>query len=361
MPDIIYDALSPLATAPGRESWERFRGEKYVVFVDESFYRFFDFSHVDGNFVHGAVGLPESRYAAFKDRFAPLLEQYFAKCDQALRPKSIELKHTDFKRLPFPFRRKLLLTLNGMLDANGGFIAGFFTSNKGVVMEKIREDLLDTAKSVPENYGDLYDEKVKSLNAREVGPGRSAQIVDLLLLPISAVGNMLAAFDSRFRIVYDPRHPDEDQAVVKATDGYKQIFENMPSALCVIPFDGIEADATSESELGLQIADLVAGQVRDFFRSNAELLSYGSGLELVTSDSDEPLEEWKELEGRRFKRGRIVTIPPHIQKRYLNATEDCTLPYLRKVIASGCLTCITEFGQQRLIRLFQGNALDQCD
>jgi len=38
-------------------------------------------------------------------------------------------------------------------------------------------------------------------------------------------------------------------------------------------YRGVDIDTPSHDELGLQLADVIAGEVRDFFRSNPEALT----------------------------------------------------------------------------------------
>jgi hypothetical protein len=59
---------TPLEICPGREIWEKFRNSGYLVFVDESFYKFFGFADIDGNFVMPLWVFPNHVTPAFKRR-----------------------------------------------------------------------------------------------------------------------------------------------------------------------------------------------------------------------------------------------------------------------------------------------------
>ena len=53
-------AHSKRIAIPGMDLWQQFAGSEYIVFIDESFHKFFNFRHADGNFVHGAIGVPSN-------------------------------------------------------------------------------------------------------------------------------------------------------------------------------------------------------------------------------------------------------------------------------------------------------------
>src|SRR5262249_44888655 len=127
-------------------------------------------------------------------------------------------------------------------------------------------------------------------------------------------------------------------------------------------FLGLEIDKPSHEEFGLQIADLIAGEVRRFFRFNPDLLTYGSGLELITFGHQKgEIATVHEIDGILHKKGRLVKVPPFLLKKALTASEDCGFGYLRNMVGSGLVTCITEFGTERDIALFDDCFLDLCD
>jgi hypothetical protein len=157
---------------PGRHIWEPYAGHEYTVFVDESFFKFFDFTHVEGNFVHGTVGVPTERYDSFTLALRPTVDEYTKAVLEATGAEPRELKSADLYKLSFSLRRRLLLRLNAALAANGGFVTGFYTSNRGYVMEKIREDLIfqEGIEAVPDDHGELFAMTAKSLNEMASGP-----------------------------------------------------------------------------------------------------------------------------------------------------------------------------------------------
>lgn len=349
---------------PGMEAWKPFEGEEYVVFIDESFYKFFDFANEDGNFVHGAVGLPTSRYGEFRRSLASAAHEYFEAFQRLKGTRPKEIKSADLYKVDFAERRRVVLKIRAAMEANGGFIAGFYTGNRGYVMEAIRLDLIheDGIFAVPDDHTNLYAAKAKTLNLESIGPGQSALISKLLFLPVLAVSYFLTKLGSSFRVVYDPRQKDEDNAVKGSVEGLMASLKNLDKIGIKSRFMGLESSKASHEEFGLQIADLVAGEVRRFFRFNPDLLTCGSDLTLLKFEHQEgETALLGELDGKLYKKGRKLPIPPAVLKKALQPTADCLLPYLRKSLAAGLVTCITEHGIERDVALFDNCFLDICD
>lgn len=346
--------------APIRELVQPYAGQEYSVFVDESFYKFFEFGHRDGNFAHGAVGIPTSRYEDFKGRIAPAVTEFNAAFQRARAIQPRELKCVDLYKLPFNARRRLLLKLNAALSANGGFIAGFYTSNRGYIMEEIREDLIcdEGVTAIPGDHAQLYANTVNRLNEAALGPGVSALISKLLFLPVVSIANFLSSFECAFRVIYDPRQAEEDVAVKASTEGIVGAVMKAEKLGIRSKFLGLEVERPSHEEFGLQIADLVAGEVRRFFRFNPDLLTSGSDLNIITFEYQDGETALLDEDG---KKGRSVPIPPSLLKKALKPGENCALPYLRNLLAAGMVTCITDFGVERDVMVFDGCFLDLCD
>jgi hypothetical protein len=91
---------------PGRARWQPYAGKEYAVFVDESFFKFFEFTQADGNFVHGTVGVPTDRYEDFTVAMRPV-DDYRKAVREATGVEPTELKSSDLYKQPFPVRRRL--------------------------------------------------------------------------------------------------------------------------------------------------------------------------------------------------------------------------------------------------------------
>jgi hypothetical protein len=112
---------TPLEVCPGRIIWEKHRELEYLVFVDDSFYKFFDgFEDVDGNFCHAALGVPKDSYAHLHTSIRPLMNAYEHQIGLITGEQPRELKSTLLARLPLEFRASFTKELVRSLVAAGG-------------------------------------------------------------------------------------------------------------------------------------------------------------------------------------------------------------------------------------------------
>ena len=81
---------------------------------------------------------------------------------------------------------------------------------RSFVLEHVRTRLFfDGKREIPADFKALYGEAAEHPKTETEGPGQSGLIKKLLLLPIGAVANMLATFESSFTVIYDPREKKE--------------------------------------------------------------------------------------------------------------------------------------------------------
>lgn len=358
----IFYANSPLEISPGRAVWEEYRGHDYVVFVDESFFEFFGFSRPDGNFCHSAIGIPANTYPNVARRLQRTISTYERKARDFLGATPEELKFSILRRLPIRFQSRLIREIAMVLHEEGGFVSGFYTPTDGFIMEDVRESLLDVAEAVPQDHRELYAAARDRLIASMQGPGQSQLIAKLLYLPVAAVKFMLGSFGCNFRIQYDPRQREEDHAVREAIGQAMDILSNVTG-----PYQqpnnylGMDVQHRSQDELGLQIADVVAGSVRDFFRNVPDALIVGASDRLITATSDEPLQVLELIDGMLFKKGALHRMPAQLRKTLTRRNLQNLVSYFYPVLAAGILTCNTSNGIERDIELSTGLIFDLLD
>ena len=355
-------ASTPLEICPGRQIWEKHRNCEYLVFVDESFYRFFGFEAVDGNFCHAAIGVPVDNYSSLQKLLAPALDSYGREVARATGVFPGELKFSTLRQLPIRFRVAFTKVLVRSLVETGGFISGFYTSTRGMVMERVRTNLLDESDAVPNTHEDLYASARTELLGQFRGVGQAELIKRLMLTPVASIISFLRSFDCVFEVRYDPRQEDEDQEVRRAISEYAGLLKRVPEIfgaedVCL----GIEVSIRSDEDLGLQLADVVVGEVREFFRNNQEFLQKNATLGLITPESDEPLQQFEEMHNRTFKVGALSPIPPTLLRRISRPNIANLLSYYYRVLAAGMLTCVTDTGQPRHIEVPTRLFFDQLD
>jgi hypothetical protein len=281
-----------------------------------------------------------------------------------------EFKHTEFKRIGYRDRRNLTFRIRDAFKANGVFVTSFYTPLRSFVLERVRTDLfLDDQVAIPENYDELYAKAATDLQEEARGPGQSGLIAKLLTLPVSGLANLLASLGSEFTLIYDPREKREDKAVKATINAFLSLFQNFKGKDIGIRWDlgrhvrAFITDRRSEDELGLQMADLIAGETREFYQANAELLDYRASRVLVTPTSEEPLISVSQMEGRWFKTGAMNRMSGAIRKRFFRQDPQgrTVLPLLRELFGAGIMTCYSNWGQPRDLMFFDGYVWDQLE
>jgi len=150
----------------------------------------------------------------------------------------------------------------------GGFVFGFYTHVAGVVMEHVRSDLVGTASTVPEEHRTLYDDASAELRSELRGVGQSLVIARILRFPVLAAAQFLSYFGCQFKVLCDPRESKEDKAVQKAIDQLVTDHFALAAPDEAKSYLGMDASRESHTEFGLQIADLLAGEVRLLFENH---------------------------------------------------------------------------------------------
>lgn len=117
----------------------------------------------------------------------------------------------------------------------------------------------------------------------------------------------------------------------------------------------------SEDELGLQLADVVAGYVREFFRRTPIALTEGSTARLITATSEEPLQKMELMDGVLFKIGSLQPMSARLKRSLTRRNMANLVSYFYPVLASGILTCNTSTGQERDLELSTGLIMDLLD
>jgi hypothetical protein len=354
---ILIPNPTPLDNCPNLPIWAKHKGETYLVFIDETYARFFELN-VYGYFCHAAVGIPEVEYDAVTGEMQRIFEMY----KEILAANQSEFKHTEFKRIPFKERWELARRIRDVLRGHGGFVSTFYTPANSYLLERLRTDLLDEAEAVPGEHKALLERKSEEIRAAWTGPGQSDIIKQLLHTPVSALLHFGKALDLTFRIIYDPRHPKEDKVVWKT-------LQELDSAIEILTpgtagrIREVNITTKSEDSIGLQLADLAAGEARAFLEANRDLLETGSSPKLITPSSDEPIQGIIQFKGQNFKATAITMMPNALQKRFFqqDPKERSVFASFRDVLLAGMMTCYGSWGTPRHIAVYDKMLIDQLD
>lgn len=330
---------------------------------------FFDpsMSAQGGHFCHGAVGIPDDRYEALLRGLRPVLEEYRA----AIGDGNAELKATVFARLDLIQRRSLASRIAAELEKHGGFVAAFFTPVRSYVLEHVRTALLGVQDSVPPNHLDLYQAAVKKIRNTSAGPGQSTIILELLWKAVGCTATTLASLGCPYEVTYDPRDPREDRTVRAGVEQYLSLLEKAKGRELddMIPTDisegflGVRHDRASHEEIGLQLADLVAGESVRFFRAHPELMEFQANRWLVTQTSFEAVSTVIASGQQLWKNGTWYQMPVSLRNMF-HAPDAGGLTIFEAftpLLASGGITCYSSWGQPRQLMPFLEGIWDQID
>lgn len=352
----------PLDLCPGRAVWQAFRNCEYIVFLDESFYQFFNFSIPDGNFCHGALGIPEKNYPRLKELMAPSIEEYRRRVRETSGSAPKEVKFTVLRTLPRGFRLSFTRELVKSLVETGGFVAGFYCSTLGIVMERVRTNLIDEADRVPDDSSALYDVARSELLAQFAGVGQSGLLNTLLMKPLAGIWSLLGSYENVFRVRYDPRERSEDRAVSEAMTDYMSRLVNVAELFGdKLRFIGMDVSVPSNDDIGLQLADIVAGEVRDFFRNNHDAITEGASPNLITAKSEESFEIYMPMNGMLFKRGSLSRMSKELARKLVRRNSRNPVSYYYPILAAGMLSLVTDTGQFRDLEISTRSIFDGLD
>lgn len=351
----------PIETSPSTRVVGEYRNESYLLFIDETFRDFFALTDRTGYLCYAAVGIPEKEYEFFKRALAKTFAEYesYVVGDSGLKLR--EFKFEEFRRLERRHREIVAGRIGRLLKMYGGVVFGFYTHVAGVVMEHVRSDLVGTASAVPDEHRKLYDDASAELRSELQGVGQSLVIARILRFPVLAAAQFLSYFRCKFKVLCDPRESKEDKAVQKAIDELMTDHFALAAPDEAKSYLGMDASRESHTEFGLQIADLLAGEVRLLFEGHPALLVSGSSGTLITGASREEMEWWEEASGVFQKLGRLQKMPADLHSVVQQTDGRSCLPLYRHSLASGMVSCYTDLGQPRHIEVFEGNFFEQTD
>ena len=170
----------PIDNCPAKRIVSKYQNETYLVFIDETFREFFGLNDPTGYLCYAAVGIPEKEYEFFKRALAKVFTEYEAYVVGDSGLKLREFKFEEFRRLERRHREAVAGKIGRLMKSYGAFFVGFYTHVSGVVMERVRSDLVGTAPKVPDDYAKLYEDAAAELRSELQGIGQSAVIARIL-------------------------------------------------------------------------------------------------------------------------------------------------------------------------------------
>lgn len=333
----------------------------YVIFVDESFYKWFGLPTKESNFCYGGLSLPATQLPDL-DRFEASIRQFaFNNLPASEKSKRTvaELKYSDFRHLSNEVIDTLGIKLNYFLAKNRAYIFGFFIPAEGFMNYKLRSDFIDvdTLKEIPEAE---YKCRIQSIREKLIQDWREAEHnLGLLTENYKTFFNFILQFQGRFlqkqyRIVYDSRNPDEDSQLHRHAEEFARLSDRRTPGMFA-HYRGYST-ASSGNSAGLRLVDWIAGEVRTFFYRSPEIMNSSSSFDILSP-------YWNP------KMILVEGVAPFYRKPLSRESVECLqrkgnglmLPHIRNHFASGLLTYYARCGEARHLSIPGLVAYDMAD
>jgi hypothetical protein len=322
---------------------------------------FFGLNAPNGYLCYAAVGIPEKEYEVLSRALRPIFKEYESAMVGDSQTNLTEFKFEDFRKMDKEQRVRIAQRLSRTLKQYGVFVVGFYITVQGAVMEQVRSALVGTVTSVPEEHQHLYDQAASELRIGLEGIAQSQTIARILQTPLVCMADFLSDFGCSFQLICDEREKKEDKAVQQAIDGFVRDLFMVAAPQEARLYLGMDNRRSSVNEVGIQLADMMAGEIRMFFEDNVGMLTAESTNELILSDSREAMEWWEENFGIFQKLGALRPIPENLRSALKEPSKRSCLALYRHLLAAGILTCYSNLGQPRHIEILEGNFADQTD
>jgi Protein of unknown function (DUF3800) len=337
----------------------------YVVYIDESFFNFWGLNNPDGNFCYVAFGVPQENLSILDVEHKRLIDLFQTAVASDLgETPPVEIKSVVFRRLELKSRRRIALLARGLMLRLGAFFLTEFCQVRGFILESVRSDLLEKGDSqIPEKWDSLYQAKRDELSraVKEQKLGQSPLLQKLIETPTASLAYFLTQRAKWYELVVDPRGGVEDNYIAKTIQYTTEavirgVHRESPDKLRATSFS-----TRSENCPGLQMADLLAGEVRHWFVRNPEFLEFNSGLTLLDIDELQTKFYLKTSAGIVSKPERRTNIPFSLSRKLYRAGRSSLFPYFRSSLANNLISCIAAYGEFRHIDLAHDQIIDSPD
>jgi hypothetical protein len=337
----------------------------YVVYIDESFFNFWGLNNPDGNFCYVAFGVPYENLSLLDVEHKRLLDLFRnAVVSDLHEMPPVEIKSVVFRRLKLKNRRRIAMLARGIMVRLGTFFLTEFCQVRGFILESVRSDLLEKGDSrIPKKWDSLYQAKREELSraVKEQKLGQSSLLQKLIETPTASLAYFLTKRAEWYELVIDPRGGVEDKHIAQAV---RHTTEAVIRGVHRETHDKLRATSfsiRSENCPGLQVADLLAGEVRHWFVQNPDFLEFNSGLTLLDINNLKTQYYLKTSAGIVSKPERRTKMPPTLIRKLHKAGRSSLFPYFRRSLANDLISCIATYGEFRHIDLAHNQLIDSPD
>jgi len=334
----------------------------YLVFVDESFYKWFGLPAQESNLCYSALSVPTARHPDL-ERFEASVQKFAfdqLPATQKASHTGEEIKYSDFRHFSPDVIDELGRKLDYFLTKNGASIFGFFIPAEGFMNYKLRSGFIDKVEALKAMPEAEYKNRIEAVRQEMLQEWKDAEHnLGLLSECYKTFFNFIVQFQGRFlrksyRIIYDSRNPDEDALLHKEAEEFATLADRTtPGAFAY--YRGYQAGFSTTSP-GLRLVDWIAGEVRAFFYRSPDVLSSASSFDILS-----PYWNPKMLliEGTApFYRRELST---EAVACFENKGRGLMLPQIKKHFANGFLTYYAQRGEARHLSIPKLIAYDMAD
>lgn len=156
------------------------------------------------------------------------------------------------------------------MKSTDAFFIGYFTEVQGFLLNSIRRNLADAGcERLPDDWRSLYQQRraevLKEVQSAKVG--QAAILSELAMRPIASLDHAARALKAdSYEVYFDPRERREDRELSKmlydAAGEWDSIADSLRANETPVK---IHVDYRSEEIPGLQISDILVGELRQVF------------------------------------------------------------------------------------------------
>jgi hypothetical protein len=250
----------------------------------------------DSNIAYGVVSIPTialSKAERFYDRLDKQVRDYVLS-DFGKPFQEKEVKATTLNTLTPEHIDDVAKMFKSFFKQNNIRILSLYVNAEGFIKYAIRNHECDATpedfKIIQQNEGAEYDKWLASTLAQwKAGVGNTALIKQIITQLVSCIASYhVKALKQSFELVCDSTNPAEDAIIRTAADEMVEHIrraEGMDEVTIARYYRGMRAEE-SINEVGLRLADFVAGATRMLYRKHPALLSDNARFEVLTAKAN---------------------------------------------------------------------------
>lgn len=341
----------------------------YITYIDESFFRWFDWENEDhAYFCHAAITVPTTKSYDLKLFVNNLKEDIIKYYQEEYNTKieNTEIKYNPYIRKLSKNKKALLAQkISYFFEKNKCYCFCFYSSRNALICHYVRDKYYDinipllqkitNYKQEEENILNYFKTLKKNAKRRS---GELHKLLDSYIKLTQYILNFHVGIKKTFAIQYDSRQAKEDQRLNKhASELIKLTTEHFLKEKSV--YIGFDNSQRSENCPGLMLADFVAGDISHLFKKHQSLLEFNSKFEILHADNP------NNIIIAPFSPLGILPFRESILERNIVTAilqdQDLLFAKLYKHFANKTISCYAKYGEARHIILENNIILDLAD